>query len=122
MWELAKLVIVIVERSPVGRPRRTGPRVSAESSTTGRPWAAAMAAMASQSGVLPIRFGKSIAPVRGVIASSMRATSTQNVSGSQSTSTGTSPARSIGAMSVEKVSPQVTTSVPGSRSSSSTAR
>ena len=63
-----------------------------------------------------------IAPVRGVIISSMRATSTQNVSGSQSTSTGTRPARSIGAMSVEKVSPQVTTSVPGSRSSSSTAR
>ena len=88
----------------------------------GRPWRSAMARIASQSGALPIRFGNSRAPVRGVIISSMRATSTQNVSSSQSTSTGTSPARTSGAMSVEKVRPHVTTSLPGASPSSSTAR
>ena len=59
-----------------------------------------------------MRLGISNAPVRGVIISSMRSRSTQNVSSSQSTKTGTSPARTMGAMSVEKVSPQVTISAP----------
>ena len=78
--------------------------------------------MPSQSGALPIRLGKSSAPVRSVIISSIRSTSTQYVSGSQSTNTGIQPPRTIGATSVENVSAQVTTSAPGGRSSSSSAR
>ena len=37
-----KLVTVIVERSPVGRPRSRGPIVSQESSTSGNPWRSAI--------------------------------------------------------------------------------
>ncbi|CAB5022183.1 unannotated protein [freshwater metagenome] len=122
MCEFAKLVTVIVERSPVGLPRNSGPSVSHESSMVTSPWASAMARMASQSGVLPMRLGMRSAFVRGVIISSMRDTSTQNVSSSASTSTGVSPARTMGAMSVENVSPQVTISSSGAKSSSSIAR
>jgi hypothetical protein len=44
------------------------------------------------------------------------------VSGSTSTNTGTSPARTIGATSVENVSGEVMISAPRGRPSSSTAR
>ena len=120
--EFAKLVIEYVERTPVGVPRSRGPSVSHESSMSGSSYLPAMAATSSQSGQLPISFGNSKAPVLGVIISSMRAASTQNVSSSQSTNAGTSPARTMGARSVEKVTALVTTSVPGSRRSRSTAR
>src|SRR5678815_1062197 len=61
MWEFAKLVTENVDRSPVGRPRRRGPRVSHESSTVCRPCAAAISATASQSGAFPMRFGNNSA-------------------------------------------------------------
>ena len=122
MCELAKLVTLIVERAPVGVPRSVAPSVSHESSITGRPWRAAISAMRSQSGAFPMRLGNSSAPVRSVIISSIRSTSTQYVSGSQSTNTGTQPPRTIGATSVENVSAHVTTSAPGWRPSSSSAR
>ena len=75
--ELAKLVTLMVERAPVGVPRSVAPSVSQESSMTGRSWRAAISAMRSQSGALPMRLGNSSAPVRSVIISSMRSTSTQ---------------------------------------------
>ena len=53
---------------------------------------------------------------------SILASSTLNVSGRTSTKTGTRPARTIGATSVEKVSGEVMTSLPFGRSRSSTAR
>ena len=122
MCELAKLVTLSEDRVPVGVPRNVAPSVSHESSITGSPWRDAMAAMPSQSGAFPMRLGKSSAPVRSVIISSIRATSTQYVSGSQSTNAGIQPPRTIGATSVENVSAQVTTSASGGRSSSSSAR
>ena len=63
-----------------------------------------------------------IAFVRAVIRSSMRATSIWYVSGSTSTSTGTMPDCTIGAMSVENVSTDVMISSPGSQWSRSRAR
>ena len=81
-----------------------------------------MARMRSQSGALPIRFGARIALVRGPIISSMPSTSIWNVSGVTSTNAGTSPARTIGATSVENVTAEVTISSPGASSSTSTAR
>lgn len=63
-----------------------------------------------------------IALVAGVIISSMRATSIWYVNGSTSTNTGTCPARTIGARSVEKVTAAVMISEPAGRSRSSTAR
>ena len=50
-----------------------------------------------------MRFGARIALVRGPIISSIASTSIWNVSRSTSTNAGTSPARTIGAMSVENV-------------------
>ena len=87
-----------------------------------KPWRSAMDRTASQSGVLPMRLGSKMAPVEGVISSSMRFTSALKVSSSTSTRTGTRPARMRGAMSVEKVSPAVITSWPRSSPRSSTAR
>src|SRR3979409_1356119 len=78
--------------------------------------------MASQSGALPIKFGNSIALVFDEIMCSILVTSTLNVSGSTSMNTGTQPARTIGAISVEKVSGEVITSEPAGRSSNSIAR
>ena len=75
--ELAKLVTLSVDRAPVGVPRKVAPRVSHESSMIGRPWRSASSCTRSQSGALPMRFGNSSAPVRSVIISSMRSTSTQ---------------------------------------------
>ena len=86
------------------------------------PCRSAMARMASQSGALPMRFGARIAFVRGPIISSIASTSIWNVSGVTSTNAGTMPARTIGAMSVEKVTAAVTISSPGSRPSTSMAR
>ena len=60
--------------------------------------------------------------MRGPIISSIASTSIWNVSGVTSTNAGTSPARIIGAMSVENVTAEVMISSPGSRSSTSTAR
>ncbi len=122
MCESANEVTEMSDRSPVGEPRNVEPRASHESSTTRRPWTSAMARMRSQSGTLPMRFGTSTARVAGVIAASMASTSMLNVSGSTSTNDGTAPARTIGATSVENVTAAVTTSSPGWRSSSSTAR
>jgi len=56
MWELAKLVTEIVDRSPVGLPSSFGPNVSQESSIVGMPRRSAMASIAFQSGVLPMRW------------------------------------------------------------------
>ncbi len=78
--------------------------------------------MRSQSGALPIRLGARIALVRGPIISSIASTSIWKVSGVTSTNAGTMPLRIIGAMSVEKVTAEVTISSPGSRSSTSIAR
>jgi hypothetical protein len=69
-----------------------------------------------------MRLGARIALVRGPVISSMASTSIWNVSGVTSTKAGTAPARTIGAMSVEKVTAEVTTSSPGARSSTSIAR
>ena len=60
--------------------------------------------------------------MRGPIIASIASTSTLYVSGSTSTNTGTRPARTIGAMSVENVTADVMISSPGCRPSSSTAR
>ncbi len=122
MWERAKLVSEMSARAPVGVPRRVSPRASQESSTTMRPWRSAMARMASQSGALPMRFGVRIALVFGPIMASMASTSIWKVSGVTSTKAGTMPVRSMGAMSVEKVTAAVTISSPGSRSRASMAR
>jgi hypothetical protein len=103
-------------------PRNVDPSASQESSTTSRSWASAIARMRSQSGTLPMRFGTRMARVRGPIIGSIASTSTLKVSGSTSTNTGTSPARTIGATSVENVTAEVTISSPGSSPSSSTAR
>ena len=122
MCERAKLVTLMSERVPVGVPRKVAPSASHESSITRRPRSSAMARMRSQSGALPIRLGASTAFVSGEISRSSASTSRLYVSGSTSTNTGTSPARTIAAMSVENVSTEVRTSLPGGRSSSSTAR
>ena len=63
-----------------------------------------------------------MARVRGPIAASIASTSIWYVSYSTSTNTGTKPARTNGATSVENVTAAVSTSSPGSRPSSSTAR
>ncbi len=60
--------------------------------------------------------------MRGPIISSMPASSIWNVSAMTSTNAGTTPARIIGAMSVENVTAAVTISSPGSSPSTSTAR
>ena len=122
MCASAKLVTLMSERVPVGVPRSFAPSASHESSITLRPWASAMARMRSQSGALPMRFGARIAFVRGEIMASIASTSMLYVSGSTSTNTGTIPARTSGAMSVENVTADVMTSSPGSHPSSSTAR
>jgi hypothetical protein len=63
-----------------------------------------------------------MALVRRPIISSIASTSIWNVSGVTSTKAGTAPARTIGAMSVENVTAEVTTSSPGARPSTSMAR
>ncbi len=122
MCESAKLVRLMSARVPVGVPRNVSPRASQLSSTTESPWRSAIARIASQSGALPIRFGARIALVRGPIIASIASTSIWNVSAVMSTNAGTAPARRIGATSVENVTALVTTSSPGSRSRTSTAR
>ena len=52
----------------------------------------------------------------------MESTSIWKVSGSTSANTGTRPARTSGATSVEKVTAAVITSLPGGKSASSTAK
>lgn len=76
MWESAKLVSEMSERVPVGVPRSVAPRQSQRSSISFSPRRSAIARRTSQSGQFPIRFGISIAFVRGPIAASMRSTST----------------------------------------------
>lgn len=122
MCDRAKLVSEMSARVPVGVPRRVSPRASQESSTTFRPCRSAISRMTSQSGALPIRFGARIARVRSVTMASMASASIWNVSGVTSTNTGTTPLRTIGAMSVENVTALVITSSPGSRSRTSMAR
>ncbi len=91
MCAMAKLVTLMSERVPVGVPRNVAPSASHESSTTSSPWSSASRRTASQSGALPIRFGRKIAFVRGPTSSSILDTSALNVSGSTSTKTGTRP-------------------------------
>ena len=109
MCDAAKLVTVKSERSPVGRPRSSGPRASQESSITTSPWTSAIWRMRTVWSVA-IRVGHQNGPVRSVTISSIRSTSMLYVSDSTSTKAGTKPPRTSGARSVEKVTAGVITS------------
>ena len=78
--------------------------------------------MVSQSGAFPIRLGTRIALVYGPIISAIAGDVDVVRVRLDVDKAGVNPARTSGAMSVEKVTADVITSSPGERSSSSTAR
>ena len=109
-------------RSPVLRPRKVAPSVSAESSISARSWRSAIWRSRSQSGTLPIRLGIISALVFGPISASIWSTAMLYVPGITSTNAGRSPCCTSGAIVVAKVSTGVMTSLPLGNCSRATAR